>query len=61
MFLFHSRCCLSVLGLEQDMLGFRVNFITQDYIILKVGRPNEKKQWVENIDKVTYAIDVLMY
>ena len=34
------------------MLGFRINLYSHDPIILRVGRPNEKKSWVENIEKV---------
>ena len=34
------------------MLGFRINF-TQEHLVLRVGRPNEKKQWVEHIHKVS--------
>ena len=34
------------------MLGFRINFGKGSHFFLRVGRPNEKKQWIENIEKV---------
>lgn len=43
-------------GLEEDMLGFRINLYSHDPIILRVGRPNEKKSWVENIEKTLEEI-----
>ena len=36
------------------MLGFRINFCKGNHFFLRVGRPNEKKQWIENIEKVPW-------
>lgn len=34
------------------MLGFRVN-LSQDSLVIRVGKPNEKKSWLECIGKVS--------
>ena len=42
-------------GLKEDMLGFRIN-LALDFFVVKVGKPNEKKAWIDSIERVYYVV-----
>lgn len=46
-------------GRQEDRLGFRLSFVNNESLYFRVARPNELKEWVERLEKVSVYIYVV--
>ena len=39
-------------GLKEDRLAFKVTFVSHEPLFFRAAKPNERRQWVEALEKV---------
>ena len=47
-------------GLSEDKLAFKLSFVNNKSLYLRAARPNEWKQWVEMLEKVSDSVLIMV-